>query len=34
MYTNPVYPGSCPDPFILRFLGVYYCFGTAEAADG
>ncbi len=27
-YTNPVYPGSMPDPFVLRHRGVYYAFGT------
>src|SRR3712207_5882274 len=27
-YTNPVYAGSMPDPFVLRHGGVYYAFGT------
>lgn len=27
-YTNPVYAGSMPDPFVLRHKGVYYAFGT------
>src|ERR1044071_3171903 len=27
-YTNPVYKGSMPDPFVLRHRGVYYAFGT------
>src|SRR5918999_2764879 len=27
-YTNPVYTGSMPDPFVLRHGGVYYAFGT------
>jgi arabinan endo-1,5-alpha-L-arabinosidase len=27
-YTNPVYAGSMPDPFVLRHRGVYYAFGT------
>ena len=27
-YTNPVYSGSMPDPFVLRHRGVYYAFGT------
>jgi arabinan endo-1,5-alpha-L-arabinosidase len=27
-YTNPVYAGSMPDPFVLRHEGVYYAFGT------
>jgi beta-xylosidase len=36
-YTNPVYAGSMPDPFVLRHRGVYYAFGTTGAerkADG
>ena len=27
-YTNPVYSGSMPDPFVLRHRGIYYAFGT------
>ncbi|MFN2514330.1 MAG: hypothetical protein ABR568_23320, partial [Pyrinomonadaceae bacterium] len=27
-YTNPVYAGSMPDPFVLLYQGVYYAFGT------
>jgi hypothetical protein len=27
-YTNPVWSGSMPDPFVLRHRGVYYAFGT------
>jgi arabinan endo-1,5-alpha-L-arabinosidase len=27
-YTNPVYPHSFPDPFVLRHAGRYYAFGT------
>jgi len=27
-YTNPVYAGSMPDPFVFRHRGVYYAFGT------
>ncbi len=27
-YTNPVYAGSMPDPFVLRHRGLYYAFGT------
>ena len=27
-YTNPVYAGSMPDPFVLRHEGVYHGFGT------
>ena len=30
-YTNPVYAGSMPDPFVLRHRGVYYAFGTTGA---
>jgi beta-xylosidase len=30
-YTNPVYAGSMPDPFVLRHQGVYYGFGTTGA---
>src|ERR1043165_2296308 len=27
-YTNPVYAGSMPAPFVLRHKGIYYAFGT------
>src|SRR5215213_4180825 len=27
-YTNPVYAGSMPDPFVFRHAGVYYALGT------
>lgn len=27
-YTNPVYAGSMPDPFVLRHAREYYAFGT------
>jgi beta-xylosidase len=30
-YTNPVYAGSMPDPFVLKHRGVYYAFGTTGA---
>jgi arabinan endo-1,5-alpha-L-arabinosidase len=36
-YTNPVYAGNIPDPFVLRHRGVYYAFGTTggeRKADG
>lgn len=33
-YVNPVYPSSCPDPFILKFCGEYWCFATGWAPDG
>jgi len=33
-YINPVYPGSCPDPFILKYCGEYWCYSTGWASDG
>ncbi len=33
-YCNPVYAGNFPDPFVLKFNGVYYAYGTDVAADG
>src|ERR671916_591099 len=30
-YTNPVYAGSMPDPFVLKHAGAYYAFGTTGA---
>jgi GH43 family beta-xylosidase len=33
-YTNPVYPANVPDPFVLRFNGRYYAYGTGPAGDG
>jgi arabinan endo-1,5-alpha-L-arabinosidase len=30
-YTNPVYSGSMPDPFVLEHQDVYYAFGTTGA---
>jgi beta-xylosidase len=36
-YTNPVYHGSMPDPFVLRHEGRYYAYGTTgggRTADG
>lgn len=30
-YTNPVYRGSMPDPFVLRHGGRYYAYGTTGA---
>ncbi|UOR07607.1 glycoside hydrolase family 43 protein [Hymenobacter aerilatus] len=36
-YTNPVYPGSFPDPFVLRHGKRYYAFGTtgqSRTTDG
>jgi GH43 family beta-xylosidase len=34
MYQNPVYRGSCPDPFVLKFCGEYWCYSTGFAPDG
>src|SRR5262245_7305258 len=33
-YSNPVYPCDFPDPFVLRFNGRYYAYGTGRAGDG
>ncbi|HJS51837.1 MAG TPA: glycoside hydrolase family 43 protein [Pyrinomonadaceae bacterium] len=33
-YTNPVYPRSFPDPFVLKFCGEYFAFCTGFAGDG
>jgi GH43 family beta-xylosidase len=33
-YTNPIVAGSFPDPFVLRFQGRYYAWGTGPAGDG
>jgi GH43 family beta-xylosidase len=33
-YTNPVYPQSFPDPFVLKFRGEYFAYCTGDAADG
>src|SRR5205807_426360 len=33
-YVNPVYGHNFPDPFVLRFNGVSYAYGTGEAGDG
>jgi arabinan endo-1,5-alpha-L-arabinosidase len=27
-YTNPVWPGYCADPFVLRVKDIYYAYGT------
>jgi beta-xylosidase len=27
-YTNPVHPGSFPDPFVLAVDGVWYAYAT------
>lgn len=33
-YLNPVYPRSCPDPFVLKFQGEYWCYCTGIWHDG
>lgn len=33
-YTNPVYPHSFPDPFVLKFRGEYFAYATGYAPDG
>ena len=33
-YTNPVFAGDFPDPFVLRWGGRYYAYGTGRAVDG
>jgi beta-xylosidase len=33
-YTNPVYPQSFPDPFVLKFRGEYFAYCTGDASDG
>lgn len=33
-YRNPVYPGSCPDPFVLKLGGEYWCYCTGVWHDG
>ncbi len=33
-YRNPVYSANFPDPFVLRFNGRYYAYGTGPAGDG
>jgi GH43 family beta-xylosidase len=33
-YTNPVYPRSFPDPFILKFCNEYFAYGTGIWTDG
>jgi len=29
-YTNPVWPGYCADPFVLKWRGEYYAYGTGS----
>ena len=33
-FTNPVYPRSFPDPFVLKHRGEYYAYCTGFAPDG
>jgi beta-xylosidase len=33
-YRNPVYPGSCPDPFVLKYGGEYFAYCTGTQPDG
>jgi GH43 family beta-xylosidase len=33
-YTNPVYGANFADPFVLKFNGEYYAFGTGSHGDG
>ncbi len=32
-YTNPVWPGYFADPFVLKWQGAYYAYGTGSAVD-
>lgn len=33
-YLNPVYRRACPDPFVLKFRGEYWCYCTGLWTDG
>jgi GH43 family beta-xylosidase len=33
-YVNPVYPRSCPDPFVLKYLNEYWLYCTGFWQDG
>ena len=33
-YLNPVHPRPCPDPFVLKHAGEYWCYGTGFWFDG
>lgn len=33
-YQNPVYPSACPDPFVLKHAGEYWCYCTGTWRDG
>jgi beta-xylosidase len=32
-YLNPVYRASCPDPFVLKFRGEYWCYSTGFSGE-
>lgn len=33
-YRNPVHPRPCPDPFVLKHAGAYWCYCTGLRPDG
>jgi GH43 family beta-xylosidase len=33
-YINPVHNRPCPDPFVLKYLGEYWCYSTGFGRDG
>lgn len=33
-YSNPVFHGSFPDPFVIRWAGRFYAFATGRSPDG
>ena len=33
-YLNPVYTGSFPDPFVLKYCGEYWAYCTGILVDG
>lgn len=33
-YTNPLYPASLPDPYVLKHQGEYWAYGSERSADG
>jgi GH43 family beta-xylosidase len=34
VYLNPVHPRACPDPFVLKYCGEYWCYCTGVRSDG
>lgn len=34
VYKNPVYPHSCPDPFVLKYAGEFWCYFTGMQPEG